>query len=131
MRLAAALERAGQDVETAKRALVEARSLEGLLALDRVTGRLEGLAATVRYAGRGYRGLFHTPTVDAAALETVYVFDLRMLAEADSITATAGRLASCEPAQMIAMARALDTALTGLARAYAERDTLLDGGGTP
>ena len=128
LRLVMVLEQAARDVEAVKRACVETGRLATLPGLDGLTSRLERLGATVRYASRGYRGLFDAVRVGNVALDKLYAFDLRMFGEAEVITQAAARLRASETAQTADAARALADALEGFERSFAERETLIAAG---
>src|SRR5574341_1590578 len=58
VQLAGELADARSAVEAVKRTLVEAKRLEGLASLDRLSAKLQKIENLVRYASRGYRGWF-------------------------------------------------------------------------
>lgn len=125
LRVSAVLERAGQDVEAAKRACVTVRALGALPDLDRVSSTIERIAGTVRDVGRGSRAVFDVVRTDPTKLEQLYTFDLQMLETTEAITNAAGRLRGADATWRGAAAQAVQKALEAFEPAFAKRETLL------
>ncbi|MFZ5876251.1 MAG: hypothetical protein ACOYXU_07560 [Nitrospirota bacterium] len=79
LQLAGVLAEARLGVEEVKRALVDAKRLDGLAALDRLSSKLDKCENLTRYAGRGYRGWFDQYKVTRATLEQLYAYDLSLV----------------------------------------------------
>jgi hypothetical protein len=85
MQLAGELADARSVVEAVKRTLVEAKRLEGLASLDRLSAKLQKVENLVRYASRGYRGWFDEYKVTRKTLEQLYAFDLSLVDDANLV----------------------------------------------
>jgi hypothetical protein len=126
-RVAAGLEGIVRELENDKRALVDARDLAALPALDRLAAKLQRLADTVRYAARGYRGLFDVERVSEGTLERLCKFDLDLCREVDALRAGARgvREARADRARLAAAIDAMDAALDRFDRMFAMREGLV------
>ena len=78
LRLTSELERFKRDLEQSKRQLMEKKDLSLLPALDGLASKLDKLGNTVKYAGRGYSGVFDTYKLDQKKLDQLYSFDLKL-----------------------------------------------------
>jgi hypothetical protein len=81
LRVATELEQLKRDLEHDKRRLMERKDLSHLPALDRVASQLDKLANTVRYASRGYSGVFDSNKLDVKKLDQLCTFDLQLMDE--------------------------------------------------
>ncbi len=81
LRVATELEQLKRDLENDKRRLMVKKDLSLLPALDRVASQLVKLANTVKYASRGYRGVFDSNKLDVKKLEQLCTFDLQLMDE--------------------------------------------------
>lgn len=79
LQLAGALADARLVVEEVKRAFVDAKRLDGLAALDRLSSKLDKSENLARYASRGYRGWFDEYKVTRKTLDQLYAFDLSLV----------------------------------------------------
>jgi len=79
LRLTAELEQVKRDLEEDKRRLMAKKDLALLPALDGVASKLDKIGNLVKYAGRGYRGIFDTYKLDQKKLDQLYTFDLGLL----------------------------------------------------
>jgi hypothetical protein len=79
LRLTAELEQIKRDLEDDKRRLMVKKNLALLPVLDGVASKLDKLGNLVKYAGRGYRGIFDTYKLDQKKLDQLYTFDLGLL----------------------------------------------------
>lgn len=97
MRLAGELKRLIQALEQDKERLAASGDLSSLPRLDRLAGRLEHLARTVEFAGRGYSGLFDLHTVDGDTLAQLYAFDLGLFDALSAVRAKAEAVRAALP----------------------------------
>jgi len=81
LRVATELEQLKRDLEDDKRQLMDKKDLSLLPALDRVASQLDKLANTVKYASRGYRGVFDSNKLEVKKLEQLCTFDLQLIDE--------------------------------------------------
>jgi len=81
LRLTAELEQIKRDLEDDKRDLMDKKDLSLLPALDRVASQLDKLGNTVKYASRGYRGVFDSNKLDLNKLDQLSTFDLKLMDE--------------------------------------------------
>jgi hypothetical protein len=120
--LAGVLADARLGVEEVKRALVDARRLDGLAALDRLASKLDKSENLTRYASRGYRGWFDEYKVTRTTLEQLYAFDLSLVDDVELVRRhvqalqRAGRGAEEMAPAIDAVERALDHFAQQLAR---------------
>jgi hypothetical protein len=79
LRLTTELEQVKRELEEDKRRLMAKKEFALLPALDGVASKLDKLGNLVKYAGRGYRGIFDTYKLDQKKLDQLYTFDLGLL----------------------------------------------------
>ncbi len=79
LRVATELEQLKRNLEDDKRQLMNKKDLSLLPALDRVGSQLDKLANTVRYASRGYSGVFDSNKLDVKKLDQLCTFDLQLM----------------------------------------------------
>jgi len=79
LRLAAGLEDLKRELEQEQRRRTEAHELLHLASLGHLTSRLDKLANLVRFASRGYRGLFDAHKLSEEKLQRLYGFDVDLL----------------------------------------------------
>jgi hypothetical protein len=90
--LATKLDERRRELEEAMRELTRAGALASLPVLDRVAAKLDQLANTIRYASRGYRGVFDAEKIDGQALERMREFDTILARRIDALAEPAGAL---------------------------------------
>lgn len=81
LHLNAELEGIKRELEGDKRRLMNGKDLSLLPALDGLAAKLDKLGNTVKYAARGYSGVFDSDKVDLAKLSELCDFDLRLVDE--------------------------------------------------
>ncbi len=81
LRVATELEQLKRNLEDDKRRLMNKKDLSLLPALDRVASQLDKLANTVKYASRGYSGVFDSNKFDVSKLDQLCTFDLQLMDE--------------------------------------------------
>ncbi|MFQ5896896.1 MAG: hypothetical protein ACE5JN_01430 [Candidatus Methylomirabilia bacterium] len=127
LRLTTELGQVKRDLEEDKRRLMEKKDLSLLPALDRVAAKLDKLGNTIKYASRGYRGLFDTYKLDQKKLDELYTFDLGLFEELGSVKSQAKRVRDSHPnSETVKNAtEELDRALDSFENTFSRRqDTL-------
>jgi hypothetical protein len=126
-RLTAELGRMKRKIEEITRRQAEQRAFATLPPLDRLSVKIEKLGNLVRFASRGYRGVFDAERLTQDRLQRLYGFDLELLHELDG--ARAGVDAVCaaegESTALDRAVRALNTALEELEQSFGERDRVI------
>ncbi|MCL5024376.1 MAG: hypothetical protein M1497_13620 [Nitrospirae bacterium] len=79
LKLASELEQIKRDLEKVKTSLMDRNDLSLLPALERVASKLDKTGNLIKYASRGYSGVFDTFRFDQPKLERLYSFDLELL----------------------------------------------------
>jgi hypothetical protein len=74
--LAEELDHLRLDIEKEKKRFVDEKEYSLLPALDTLTSKLEKIANLIRFASRGYSGIFDDDKVDQSGIERLYSFDL-------------------------------------------------------
>jgi len=85
LRLTAEFDQMKRDLEEDKRQLMDKKDLSLLPTLDRLASKLDKLGNMVKYASRGYRGLFDSDKLDLNILDQLCTFDLQLLDDMESI----------------------------------------------
>ncbi|OFV90599.1 MAG: hypothetical protein A3J75_05165, partial [Acidobacteria bacterium RBG_16_68_9] len=130
-RLAGEIERLKRNVEDHSRQLAERRVLDPLPALGRVCAKLDRLANLLRYAARGYHGVFDRCQLDETKLDELYAFDLGLLDELAAIESSAQAVhGALEDAVALQRAtRDLDRTLDAFDQLFSKRALLLEAPG--
>jgi len=89
MKLSSELEQIKSTIESEKRILMEKNDISLLPALDAVASKLDKIMNLIKYASRGYSGVFDMPKVDQHKLDTLYAFDLGLFDDIKLIEAAA------------------------------------------
>jgi hypothetical protein len=85
LRLASGLESSKREIEQEQRRRTEAHEFLHLAHLGRLTSKLDKLANLVRFASRGYRGLFDAYKLHEDELQRLYGFDVALLDVVESL----------------------------------------------
>jgi hypothetical protein len=129
LRLCAGLEQIRRDVEELQRRLVERRECSLLPALGQVAAKLDKVANQVKFAARGYRGLFDSRPIDEETLARLCAFDERLLDEIRGLEArSAALLDAHREAAILDDIRALEDAVDAFERRYLTRADVATGG---
>jgi hypothetical protein len=88
--LAARLDRARKSLDDTAAAATRGGALDGINDIETARKRLDRVANRIRYAERGYAGLFDALKVDEDALARVYAFDVALVEGVDAIDRAAG-----------------------------------------
>ncbi|MGD0886808.1 MAG: hypothetical protein ABSA46_18360 [Thermodesulfovibrionales bacterium] len=92
IKLSRDLEQIKLRIEGDKRKLMEKNDLSPLTALDRIASKLDKTIDLVKYASRGYSGIFDISRVGQNKLNKLYAFDLGLFDNMKLIEAAAGVL---------------------------------------
>jgi len=114
-------------VEAEQRRLTEAKALDQLGSLGRLSAKLDKLTNEVRFASRGYRGFFDTYKLTQEKLERLYDFDLKLFDEVARLQGQVEILQSGrgDPAAFSAAVQALDGGLDAFEATLSGRSEIL------
>lgn len=126
VKVAEALEDLCRELERDKRRLVEARALDPLPKLDLATSKLARLGNTIRYAERGYRGVFGGKEPLQPKLDALCDFDLALVEETERLREAAAPVHGAEPGALPAALEAFHAAIDGFEKTLDERARRLD-----
>ena len=127
LRVATELEQLKRDLEDDKRQLMDKKDLSLLPALDRVASQLDKLANTVKYASRGYRGVFDSNKLEVKKLEQLCTFDLQLMDEMATLK-TQAKHAQDSHGDKTALKQAIEDlscALDGFEKTFSTRQDVL------
>ncbi len=127
LRLASALEEIKRELEEDKRQLMKRKELSLLPTLDRLASKLDKLGNTVKYASRGYRGVFDTYKLGQQKLEQLYAFDLGLLERVESLKTQAEEIrgAHGDAAALEKVSENLGRSLDQFEKVFATRQDML------
>jgi hypothetical protein len=127
LRVAGEVETVKRLVEEEERRLTELHHLDHLARLGRLTAKLDKLASLVRFASRGYRGLFDARRPDEERLARLYAFDLGMLDEVERLRLKVADLAAVprDNGAFEQVIEGIDEAIDACERTFAGRDDVL------
>lgn len=113
-------------LESAERRLEEARQLDRLPSLDRVSRVLRRLADRVRFSSYGFAGVFDLHKIREVELAALHRFDLRLLEALPRLQERVSALAdsAMDEARFPQALQAMETALQEFEGSLAERDKL-------
>lgn len=128
LKLAGEIEKIKLDLESVKRRLVDVKDFELLSALDRLSSKLDKSANTIKYAARGFSGIFGKPRVDVQRLERLCSFDLELLGDLGNMKTLAGGIQdSCSDSAVLQTAIGkMDAAIDEFGRKFSTRQSILD-----
>jgi hypothetical protein len=129
MHLASQLTALGRSLEQATRRLADAKRLERLPAIDRLSRLLATQADRIRYAGYGFAGVFDLHKIREAELAALHQFDLGLVEALARLRTPVQALAdaTADDAHLGAAIAAADEALRAFEGTVAERDALARG----
>jgi hypothetical protein len=127
MKLAAQLDSIRLDLEREKLRLVETNDLALLPLLDRTASKLSKSANTIKYAARGFRGIFDKPRVDLTQLEKLSSFDLTLLEDIEGMKSLAKNMSesSADASSLKDAVAKLESAIDALDRKFSSRQEIL------
>lgn len=123
--LAARLDECKHGLNELAAAATRGGSLDAINDIETARKRLDKLANRVRYAERGYGGLFDAVKVDEAKLEQVYQFDLALAGGVDLVRGKAAEGASSP--DKVGAVRGLIQEIDALDQKLGERESILSG----
>lgn len=85
LRLAEEIDRLRRGIEGEKQTYLARQDLTPLPDLDRLASMLDKLANLIKYAGRGYRGLFDMAKQDPETLDRLRSFDLDLFEKVEDL----------------------------------------------
>jgi predicted transcriptional regulator len=115
------LDRVKGELDRAKQERVERGSLLHLDKLDRVTSKVDAVSHQIRFAARGYRGLFDPEEVGEDDLVGLLNFDERLFGVVESLAAGAAKVAPLSDEELLPALRDLESQLTALDHTLDER----------
>jgi hypothetical protein len=126
LRLAAGLEGLKRQIEQEQRRRTETHDFFHLASLGRLTSKLDKLANLVRFASRGYRGLFDAYKLSEEKLQRLYGFDVDLLDEVESLGNVVSVLCRpCDDDELPQAIDQLDQRLDGFAAVFSQRASVL------
>jgi len=127
MKLSSELELIKLAIEGDKKKLTENKDFPLLPALDTIASKLDKIMNLVKFASRGYRGVFDTLKADQASLERLYTFDLGLFDDIKSIKAAAGELHGSrgDSALLDSAIRKLEATVDSFEQNFSTRQNLL------
>ncbi len=127
VKLAHELEEIKIALEAENRRLIEANELSLLPALDKVASKLDKTANKIRYAERGFSGIFDRPRVDLTRLEKALSFDISLIEDAASLKVLAKNVhgASVDTLSLKNAITELDMAVDGFDSKFSTRQSIL------
>jgi hypothetical protein len=127
LKLASQLDSIRLDLESEKRRLLEANDLALLPLLDGTATKLSKSANTIKYAARGFSGIFDKPRVDLAQLEKVSSFDLALLEDIEGMKNLAKNISesSADASSLKDAVFKLESAIDALDRKFLSRQEIL------
>lgn len=127
VKLAHELEEIKLALEAENTRLMEANELSLLPALDKVASKLDKTANKIKYAERGFSGIFDRPRVDLTRLEKALSFDISLLEDAASLRELARNVhrAYAETLSLKNAITELDMAVDGFDSKFSSRQAIL------
>lgn len=123
--LSARLEECKRSLNEAAAAITRSGNLDAINDIETARKRLDKVVNRIRYAERGYGGLFDVVKVDETKLEQVYQFDLALEGGVDLVRGKASEVAAT--ADKTQALRGLIQEIDALDQHLSERETLLSG----
>jgi hypothetical protein len=127
LRLAGEIGRLKRALQSVAQREAERRAFTILPLLDRLGAKLDRLANLIRFAGRGYRGLFDSRRPSQSKLRQLYEFDIQLLVELESVASRVEVVQAAEGGgeALERECRALDEAVEAFGEIFARRETVL------
>jgi len=112
-------------IEKLKTDLSRKGSLSFLKELDDISRQIDKLSRTIRYASRGYAGLFASYQVDEKALSDLFEFDRSLKGEITGLTPLISQICEKDGGLASPLLNELRDRLFGVEQKVAERETLI------
>ena len=112
-------------IEKLKTDLSRKGSLSFLKELDDISRQIDKLSRTIRYASRGYAGVFASYQADEKALSDLFEFDRSLKGEITGLTALISQICEKDGGLASPLLNELRDRLFGVEQKVAERETLI------
>ena len=112
-------------IEKLKTDLSRKGSLSFLKELDDISRQIDKLSRTIRYASRGYAGVFASYQVDEKALSDLFKFDRSLKEEITGLTPLISQICEKDGGLASPLLNELRDRLFGVEQKVAERETLI------
>ena len=112
-------------IEKLKTDLSRKGSLSFLKELDDISRQIDKLSRTIRYASRGYAGVFASYQVDEKALSDLFEFDRSLKGEITGLTPLISQICAKDGGLASPLLNELRDRLFGVEQKVAERETLI------
>jgi hypothetical protein len=112
-------------IEKLKTDLSRKGSLSFLKELDDISRQIDKLSRTIRYASRGYAGVFASYQVDEKALSDLFEFDRSLKGEITGLTALISQICEKDGGLASPLLNELRDRLFGVEQKVTERETLI------
>lgn len=128
LKLSAEIEGLKLELEKEKRASMDRNDLSLLPSLDSVASKLDRTANLIKYAERGYSGVFDIDKVDEEKLEKLYSFDLSLFDDISALKSalTALQNSASDPASSKEEVKKLGEAIEEFGKKFSARDDILE-----
>jgi hypothetical protein len=128
MRLANEIEKIRLDLESEKHRLVDIKDFALLPDLDGISSKLDKSANTIKYAARGFSGIFDKPRVNVQRLEKLCSFDLGLLGDIENLKTLLKSVhdSNSDSASLKIAIGKMDGAVEELGRKFSTRQDILD-----
>jgi hypothetical protein len=112
-------------LERSKAELSRTGALSQLKELDDLSRHMDKLSRTIRYAARGYAGVFASNQVDEKALSDLFEFDLSLKEDINSLETLVSKISVNTKTLDSSLLAELRNLLFGLEKRVGERENLL------
>lgn len=112
-------------IEKLKTDLSRRGSLSFLKELDDISRQIDKLSRTIRYASRGYAGVFASHQADEKALSDLFEFDRSLKGEITGLTPLISQICEKDGGLASPLLNELRDRLFGVEQKVAERETLI------
>ena len=112
-------------IEKLKTDLSRKGSLSFLKELDDISRQIDKLSRTIRYASRGYAGVFASYQADEKALSDLFEFDRSLKGEITGLTPLVSQICEKDGGLASPLLNELRDRLFGVEQKVAERETLI------
>lgn len=116
------LERVKDRIEEAKAERVDMGSLLHLDKLDRTASKIDSVRESIRFAARGYRGIFDPQEVVEDDLVRLLQFDEKLFDVVEDLDAEASRLAEMDDAELMPAIKKFEKQIKALSDTLEERE---------
>ncbi len=114
-----------QKVKRALDDVISSGDIDGITPFEKLMNRIDTITAKIRYADRGYSGIFDTVKVGEEQLAQVYQFDLSLAEGCEEVAHKVAQLGSGDKAARLAAVREAIEVVDKLEQFFAKREELL------